>query len=439
MSDVDRMKAAIFIDFDNVFSALYQTDSRAGLAFAEHPEEWLATLSEFSQEGTQRAFLIRRCYINPSGGLDTRTHERIWYYKFRPYFTKAGFEVIDCPSLTFQHKNAADIRICLDILDTLGRATRYDEYVIASGDSDFTPLLQRLRAADRRITVMATTSAAAAYRGVADQFMAADEVAALVAARQDPMLIAEERTVHPDGAGAPSPFAERTDSNFDRFREIVVQSLASADGPVNQAILAGDLIKGGVQKETWSDLGGFKKAMQLIDDSNDYAFDQHFVWSRSRHTPPGQAPGEITPVGERQDREPGFIERFCAVAEVPRFSERVWEELFHALAAYAGSATETNTFSTSAAVGQTVSRLSDQGIIVSGTDVNAIVRGARDGSCLLDRPDPPPAAEIAVGYLVAAVARAKALQLTPTAGEVRMLRDWIFEGIPDEDLDLDPT
>jgi uncharacterized LabA/DUF88 family protein len=51
---------------------------------------------------------------------------------------------------------------------------RYDEFVIASADSDFTPLLQRLRAADRRTTLLATFDAVealtedveASYNGV---------------------------------------------------------------------------------------------------------------------------------------------------------------------------------------------------------------------------------------------------------------------------------
>ena len=62
-------------------------------------------------------------------------------------------KVIECFSLT-NRKNAADIRIVIDILQSLSRPTRYDEFIIASSDSDFTPLLQCLRANGHRTIIL---------------------------------------------------------------------------------------------------------------------------------------------------------------------------------------------------------------------------------------------------------------------------------------------
>ncbi|HSO92399.1 MAG TPA: hypothetical protein VLR70_14745, partial [Arthrobacter sp.] len=41
--------------------------------------------------------LIRNCYLNP-----------VVYSKYRTYWTRAGFRVIDCPSLTQRHNAGAD-------------------------------------------------------------------------------------------------------------------------------------------------------------------------------------------------------------------------------------------------------------------------------------------------------------------------------------------
>jgi len=177
-----RIRAAVFVDFDNVFSGLLDLDSRAALAFAQEPQVWLKRLAAVNAPDSRRSYLVRRCYINPAGW---RLHpalgsERVFFSRYRPFFTKAGFEVVDCPSLTHRHKNAADIRICLDVIDTLSADTRYDEYVIASGDSDFTPLLQRLRAADRWVTVIASSQTAVAYESVADLFLDEQEVIELM-------------------------------------------------------------------------------------------------------------------------------------------------------------------------------------------------------------------------------------------------------------------
>ena len=128
-------------------------------AFASAPTHWLTALETGNDvEGEfSRRFLIRACYLNPSV-----------FSQFRPNFTRAGFSVVDCPSLTQQGKSSADINLVLDAVDALGAETRYDEFVILSADADFTPLALRCRAADRRVTIITAGPAASAYRAVAD-------------------------------------------------------------------------------------------------------------------------------------------------------------------------------------------------------------------------------------------------------------------------------
>ena len=42
-------------------------------------------------------------------------------------------------------KTGTDIHMVMDVLDTLEHRTRFDEFIVLSGDADFTPVLLRLR------------------------------------------------------------------------------------------------------------------------------------------------------------------------------------------------------------------------------------------------------------------------------------------------------
>jgi hypothetical protein len=166
-----RLRCALFVDFDNVYLGLQRLDRVAAEVFATDPGHWLAELGTGTDaDGPfSRRFLVRACYLNPSA-----------FAQFRPNFTRAGFQVVDCPSLTQQGKSSADINLVLDALDALSAPTRYEEFVVVSADADFTPLLQRCRADDRRVTIVTASPAASAYRAVADTVVGADAFAELV-------------------------------------------------------------------------------------------------------------------------------------------------------------------------------------------------------------------------------------------------------------------
>ena len=166
-----RLRCALFVDFDNVYIGLRRLDPAAAEAFATDPGHWLAELEtgNDSEGEFSRRFLVRACYLNPSV-----------FSVYRPNFTRAGFQVVDCPSLTQQGKSSADINLVLDAVDALAAPTRYEEFVIVSADADFTPLALRCRAADRLVTIITASPAASAYRAVADNVITADALAELV-------------------------------------------------------------------------------------------------------------------------------------------------------------------------------------------------------------------------------------------------------------------
>src|SRR5262249_12910658 len=94
--------------------------------------------------------------------------------RYRADFTRAGFQVVDCPPLTGAGKNSADIHIVIHILDLLTHPTRFDEVILMSSDADYTPVMLRLRAHDRRTVIIAGGPSAAAFRAACDHVVDVD-------------------------------------------------------------------------------------------------------------------------------------------------------------------------------------------------------------------------------------------------------------------------
>lgn len=175
------VRAALFLDFDNVYTAIAQHGHEAAEEFATNPWRWFRWLESGdpatgapTDPSTPRRILSRNCYLNPRA-----------FGRYRSDFTRAGFRVVDCPPLTRQHKTSTDIHMVMDVLDTLDHKTHFEEFILLSGDADFTPLLTRLRAHDRRIIVLAVGPTAAAYRSVVDTLCSEDDFLRAVQQRED--------------------------------------------------------------------------------------------------------------------------------------------------------------------------------------------------------------------------------------------------------------
>lgn len=67
------------------------------------------------------------------------------YKDFKRDMHEASFELIDIPHRRLSGKNSADIRMVVDALDLCYTKSHVDMFVIISGDSDFSPLVSKLR------------------------------------------------------------------------------------------------------------------------------------------------------------------------------------------------------------------------------------------------------------------------------------------------------
>ena len=67
------------------------------------------------------------------------------YKEFKAFMHEAAFELIEIPHVRQSGKNSADIRMVVDALDLCYTKAHVDTFVIISGDSDFSPLVSKLR------------------------------------------------------------------------------------------------------------------------------------------------------------------------------------------------------------------------------------------------------------------------------------------------------
>ncbi len=73
------------------------------------------------------------------------------YADFKRGMHEAAFELIDIPHVRQSGKNSADIRLVVDALDLCYTKAHVDTFVIVSGDSDFSPLVSKLRENNKNV------------------------------------------------------------------------------------------------------------------------------------------------------------------------------------------------------------------------------------------------------------------------------------------------
>ncbi len=106
------------------------------------------------------------------------------YKEFKRDLHETAFELIEIPHVRQSGKNSADIRMVVDALDLCYTKGHVDTFVILSGDSDFSPLVSKLREnAKTVIGVGVKNSSSDLFINNCDQFLYYDD------------LVREEKTV----------------------------------------------------------------------------------------------------------------------------------------------------------------------------------------------------------------------------------------------------
>ncbi len=99
------------------------------------------------------------------------------YKEFKRDLHEAAFELIEIPHVRQSGKNSADIRMVVDALDLCYTKAHIDSFVILSGDSDFSPLVSKLRENAKRVVgVGVKNSSSDLFINNCDEFIYYDDL-----------------------------------------------------------------------------------------------------------------------------------------------------------------------------------------------------------------------------------------------------------------------
>jgi uncharacterized protein (TIGR00288 family) len=127
------------------------------------------------------------------------------YKDFKRGLHEAAFELIEIPHVRQSGKNSADIRMVVDALDLCYTKSHVDTFVILSGDSDFSPLVSKLREnAKTVIGVGVKNSTSDLFINNCDEFIYYDDLvrkAPSKVRRRGASVVARETPVSADNKG----------------------------------------------------------------------------------------------------------------------------------------------------------------------------------------------------------------------------------------------
>jgi len=162
-SSKEIQNMALFCDFENV--ALGVRDAR---------------YSEFDIRKVLERLLVKGDIVVKKAYCDW---ER--YKDFKKSMHEAAFELIEIPHVRMSGKNSADIRMVVDALDLCYTKAHVDAFVIISGDSDFSPLVSKLRENNKIVIgVGVRSSTSDLLVGNCDEFIFYDDLVKAEEARK---------------------------------------------------------------------------------------------------------------------------------------------------------------------------------------------------------------------------------------------------------------
>lgn len=225
---------ALFCDFENV---------ALGVRDAKYPKfDMQLVLERLLLKGN---IVVKKAYCD-------------WdrYKEFKPVMHDSAFELIEIPHTRQSGKNSADIRMVVDALDLCYTKDHIDTFVIISGDSDFSPLVSKLREnAKLVIGVGVRNSTADLLMNNCDEFIFYDDlVRASDSTKSRRSRPAKKRPVDQKKSAKKSPSAKKgpvasedPGNELEKQEEAIDLVLDTAEGLIAER---GDRVWGSMIKQT---------------------------------------------------------------------------------------------------------------------------------------------------------------------------------------------
>ncbi len=293
--------SAIFVDYDNIYMSLKRKNDEAAKRFAKLSQDWLKGIETGSLitptngvlGDAKRRIVMNRCYGNPvprRNSHDNSTDMSSFPF-IRHHFLRAGCEVVDCPPLTAQLKNSSDIRMVMDVRDYLTHDTYFDEFIILSGDADFTPVLQRLRQHARRTVIYCNEYTAQPYTAICDgEVREADLIALLMAQEPAATLPSSAEPAQLKSSASGPAVAPSVPHLRHEIIAEVISSVRSAASPVPLEALADRALRVLGHEKTvntsWAGAGSFRELLRQSLPTEIQLTDQppYFAYDPKRHS-----------------------------------------------------------------------------------------------------------------------------------------------------------
>jgi uncharacterized protein (TIGR00288 family) len=251
----DTKNMAVFCDFENVALGVRE-----------------AKYAQFDISKVLERLLLKGSIVVKKAYCDW---ER--YKEFKAPMHQASFELIEIPHVRQSGKNSADIRMVVDALDLCYTKAHVDTFVVVSGDSDFSPLVSKLRENNKTVIgVGVKKSTSDLLVAACDEFIYYDD------------LVREQKTRAParrrvEGKPEGKPAARKSGatavpapahSDEDRQQEAIDLVLATVDALVDERgedeTIWGSMVKQTLKRrkpgfnETFY---GFRSFNQLLEET----------------------------------------------------------------------------------------------------------------------------------------------------------------------------
>jgi uncharacterized protein (TIGR00288 family) len=166
------------------------------------------------------------------------------YKTFKRGLHEAAFELIEIPHVRQSGKNSADIRMVVDALDLCYTKSHVDTFVIISGDSDFSPLVSKLREnAKTVIGVGVKKSTSDLFISNCDEFIYYDD---LVRGEQ----IKKRRHTAPAAAESKVPAAPENSLSVDRALALLTRTIDALRAERGEDYpIRGSLVKQAIKRQ----------------------------------------------------------------------------------------------------------------------------------------------------------------------------------------------
>jgi uncharacterized protein (TIGR00288 family) len=205
-SNAELTNLALFCDFENI--ALGVRDAR---------------YAQFDINRVLERLLLKGSIVVKKAYCDW---ER--YREFKSGMHQAGFELIEIPHVSQSGKNSADIRMVVDALDLCYTKPHVESFVIISGDSDFSPLVSKLRENNKGVIgVGVKNSTSDLLMANCDEFIYYDDLVREQKARRS--VRKKATTAEPVSPAAPASDGKDKEKDEDKQQEAFDLVLATID------------------------------------------------------------------------------------------------------------------------------------------------------------------------------------------------------------------